>query len=116
GSLVAFKFRVPYQITGVFGATNFAIQPVSSDMGCLAPRSMQFVPGYGLMRWTHLGVAIFNGVKDELISEPIRPFLFPSNDSQYADITTVDPSYVAISWSSVTASPPMYVMLAPIGS
>ena len=116
GSLIAFKFRVPYQIIGVFGATNFAIQPVTSDMGCLAPRSIQFVPGYGITRWTHLGIAIFNGFKDELISEPIRPYLFASNDSTYSDISPVDPSFVAISWSSVTPNPAMYCFLAPIGT
>ncbi len=72
GSLIAFKNYSPYQIVGVFGANNFAIQAVSSDMGCTAPRTLQFVPGFGIMRYTHLGVAIFNGVKDEIISEQIR--------------------------------------------
>lgn len=116
GSLIAFKYRVPYQIIGVFGANNFAIQPVSSDMGCLAPRTIQFVPGYGLMRYCHLGIGVFNGFKDEVISEQIRPFLFPVNDFDTRDITVVDANYIPLSWAAQTANPPMYAMAAPIGS
>ena len=115
GSLVAFKNYLPYQIVGLFGATNFLIQAVSSDMGCIAPRTLQFVPGFGIMRYTHLGIAVFNGVKDELISEPIRPYLFPNNDLTYADITVVDANWVSIAWGAQTATPPMYIFAAPIG-
>ena len=116
GSLIAFKYRVPYQIIGVFGANNFAIQPVSSDMGCLAPRTIQFVPGFGLMRYCHLGIGVFNGYKDEVISEQIRPYLFPVNDFDTQDITVVDANYVPLSWAAQTANPPMYAMAAPIGN
>jgi hypothetical protein len=116
GSLIAFKNWSPYQIIGVFGATNLTIQAVSSNMGCIAPRTIQFVPGFGVARYTHLGIAIFNGVKDELISEQIRPYLFFYNDRGYADITVVDANWVAVSWGSLTAAPPMYVIAVPIGN
>jgi hypothetical protein len=115
GSLIAFKNYVPYQIIGIFGASDFAIQPVASNMGCISPRTIDFVPGFGIMRMSHLGVAVFNGVKDELISEQIRPYLFPMNDSTFQDITVVDASNVALCWAAQTANPPMYVMAAPIG-
>jgi hypothetical protein len=116
GSLIAFKYRVPYQIIGVFGANNFAIQPVSSDMGCLAPRTIQFVPGYGLVRYCHLGYAVFNGFKDEVISEQIRPYLFPVNDFDAQDITVADANYIPLSWGAQTANPPMYAIAVPIGN
>jgi hypothetical protein len=116
GSLVAFKNWTPYQIIGVFGASNLTIQAVSSNMGCIAPRTIQFVPGFGIARYTQLGIAIFNGVKDELISEQIRPYLFPQNDRNFQDITVVDSNYIAISWAALTATPPMYVIAAPIGN
>ena len=116
GSLIAFKYRVPYQIIGVFGATNFAIQPVSSDMGCLAPRSIVFVPGFGLMRYTHLGIAVFNGYKDEVVSEQIRPYLFSVSDLSLADITVVDANYMPLAWAAQTANPPQYILAAPIGN
>lgn len=116
GSLIAFKYRVPYQIIGVFGANNFAIQPVSSDMGCLAPRTIQFVAGYGLTRYTHLGFAVFDGWKDQVISEQIRPYLFPVNDFDAADITVADANYIPLSWAAQTANPPMYTIAIPIGN
>ena len=116
GSLVAFKNYVPYQIIGVFGASNFAIQPIASNMGCISPRTINFVPGFGIMRLTHLGVAVFNGVRDELISEQIRPYLFPTNDSTFADITVADSNNISLCWGAQTANPPMYVFAAPIGN
>ena len=116
GSLIAFKYRVPYQIIGVFGANNFAIQPVSSDMGCLAPRTIQFVAGYGLTRYTHLGFSVFDGWKDQVISEQIRPYLFPVNDFDTSDITVADANYIPLSWGAQTANPPMYAIAIPIGN
>lgn len=116
GSLIAFKYRVPYQIIGVFGANNFAIQPVSSDMGCLAPRSIQFVPGYGLMRYTHLGIGVFNGYKDEVVSEQVRPYLFPVNDFDASDIVVADANFIPLSWAAQTANPPMYTFAMPVGN
>lgn len=116
GSLIAFKYRVPYQIIGVFGANNFAIQPVSSDMGCLAPRTIQFVAGYGLTRYTHLGYSVFDGWRDQVISEQIRPYLFPVNDFDTKDITVADANYIPLSWGAQTANPPMYCVVIPIGN
>ena len=115
GSLVAFKNWVPYQIVGVFGASNFGIQRVVSNMGCLAPRSILFVPGFGLCRFTHLGYAVFDGVADHVISEQIRPYLFQQDDAIFADLTVIDPNYAAASWAALTANPPMYVAFVPIG-
>jgi hypothetical protein len=45
GTLVCFKEFSTYQVNGVFGSTSFSIQQVQSDMGCIAPRSIQFLPG-----------------------------------------------------------------------
>ena len=115
GSLVAFKNYATYQILGLFGAPNFAIQRVKSDMGCTAPRSIQFLPGFGIGRYTHLGVAIFDGVDDRTVSEEIRPYLFPTNDVSLSDITPVDAGNVALSWGAQTAQPPLYTLLCPVG-
>jgi hypothetical protein len=116
GSLVVFKDFSTYQIQGVFGASNFSIQRVVTDMGCTAPRSIQFVPGFGIVRLTHLGIAKFDGVRDEIISEEIRPYLFPSNDISLADITPMDQNYSYGSYGFQTANPPMYCVAIPIGS
>lgn len=116
GSLVIFKNYSGYQVVGVFGSTNFAIQKIRSDMGCTAPRTIKFVPGFGICRYAHLGVANFDGVRDSLLSEPIRPYLFQSNDQTNADITVLDPAWLPIAAADLTANPPTYSMLAPIGN
>lgn len=116
GSLVAFKDFSTFQIQGVFGSQDFAIQRIKSDMGCIAPRSIQFVPGFGIARLAHLGVAVFDGVEDRVISEEIRPYLFPSNSIDLADITVLDYNYAYSSFGFQTASPPTYCLLIPIGN
>ncbi len=110
-TLVLFKNRSTYQVNGVFGASNFSVQQVKSDMGCIAPRTIQFVSGYGIVRLTHKGFALFNGVDDKLISEEIRPFIFGHEG------TGIDPVNVAAadrSWAVQTLNPPLYVAGCPV--
>jgi hypothetical protein len=110
GSMVVFKNFTTYQITGVFGASDFAIQQAQTDLGCVAPRTIQFVPGFGLMRLTHLGYAYFNGVADKLESEPIRPYLFGG----VGDIQPIDWNYAWFSKGAQCVNPPMYVCAVPV--
>lgn len=110
GSLVLFKEFSTYQVIGVFGATDFAIQKAQTDLGCIAPRTIKFVPGFGIVRLTHLGVAVFDGVRDRLISEEIRPYLF----GDIGDIQQMDFSWAYAAKGDVTAVPPMYVMAIPV--
>lgn len=112
GSLVAFKDFSTFQINGVFGASNFSIQRAQTDMGCMASRTIQFVPGFGIVRLTHLGFAMFDGVRDRLLSEEIRPYLFGGQP----DIVQVDWNYVYFSKAAQTAQPPMYVAACPVQS
>lgn len=116
GSLIAYKNYSGFQIVGVFGSSNFSIQRIRSDMGCTAPRSIWFVPGYGIARYAHLGVALFDGVRDTVVSEEMRPYLFPTNDSDNGDITVADANYIPFSQGCLTANPPMYVLAIPIGN
>lgn len=113
GSLVAFKEFATYQIIGVFGATDFQITQAQTDLGCIASRSIQFVPGYGIMRFTHMGFAIFDGQKDRLVSEEIRPYLFGGIGVD-ADLTGLDFSFVYLSQGVQTSSPPMYACACPL--
>jgi hypothetical protein len=110
GSLVIFKNFTTYQVTGVFGASDFAIQQAQTDLGNVAPRSLQFVPGFGLMRLTHLGFAYFNGVADKLESEPIRPYLFGG----VSGINQIDWNYAWFSKAAQCVNPPMYVCAVPV--
>src|SRR6185437_11016800 len=112
GTLVLFKDFSTYEITGVFGASDFSIQQAQTDMGCVAPRTILFVPGFGIVRMTHLGVAVYDGVRDRVISEEIRPYLFPDPDS--TDISPLDWSYVHFSRAWQSANPPMYCVAFPL--
>lgn len=111
GSLVAFKNFKTYQVVGVFGASDFAIQEAPTDMGCVASRSIQFLPGFGIVRLTHLGFAILDaGIRDRLISEQIRPFLFGG----ISDIQTLDWNFAYFSKGAQSANPPMYMCATPL--
>ena len=113
GSLCVFKEFTTYQIIGVFGSSSFEIQPAQTNLGCIASRSIQFLPGFGVVRFSHLGFAVFDGINDRLISEDIRPYLFGGVDSE-ADLTPVDPSYLYLSQSGQTTQPPMYLCAMPL--
>ena len=116
GSLAVFKNFSSYQIVGVFGAANFTIQRALTDMGCTAPRTIQFLPGFGIGRLAHLGIAVFDGVNDRIISEQMRPYLFPLNDADVADIVVADSNFIASSWAAQTANPPGCAFFIPIGN
>lgn len=111
-ALFAFKNFKTFQIIGVFGSSNFQILEVQTDMGCIAPRSISYVPGFGGMRLTHLGVAVLDGLRDKLISEDIRPYLF--DEPNTPDILALDWNYAYLSKAAQFANPPMYVLAVPI--
>jgi hypothetical protein len=113
GSLCVFKEFTTYQAIGVFGSTSFEIQPAQTNLGCIAARSIQFLPGFGVVRFTHLGFAVFDGINDRLISEDIRPYLFGGVDSE-KDLTPISPLYVYLSQSAQSTTPPMYLCAMPL--
>lgn len=113
-TLVIFKDTTTYQMTGNLGtgggapSSNFSLQQVKTDMGCFAPKSIQFCTGFGIIRLTHKGFALFDGVDDRLISEEIRPYLFGHDD-----ITGIDWTKSNFSWASQSINPPLYICFAP---
>lgn len=108
-TLVAFKNFSGYQITGVFGSADFSVQKIKSDMGCIAPRTIQFVSGFGIIRLTHKGFALFDGVNDRLISEEIRPLIFGRDEFSSLDMAAVHKS-----WAAQSQNPPLYVAACPV--
>lgn len=105
---VAFKNFSAYQVSGVFGSSSFSVQKIKSDMGCIAPRTIQFVSGFGIIRLTHRGFALYDGVGDTLISEEVRPYLFGRDD-----ITAIDWSHVSVSYATQAQNPPLYICACP---
>lgn len=110
GSLVAFKDYSTYQIIGVFGSSDFQIIKAQTDMGCIADDTVQFIPGYGIGRLSHLGPALFDGVRDKLFGEEIRPYLFGGEP----DITPIDSADIRNSWAAQCINPPMYILACPL--
>jgi hypothetical protein len=111
GSLVLFKDYSTYLVTGTFGIQNFGITAVKSDMGCIAPRSVQFATGFGVIRFSHLGFALLDGINDRLISEEIRPYIFGRADITGVDFTQL--ASVIAGRSALTTNPPMYACVLP---
>lgn len=105
---ILFKNFRGYEVTGVFGSSNFSIQSTKSDMGCVAGRTIKFCSGFGIIRLTHRGFALFDGVDDTLISEEIRPLLF--GRSGY---TGIDWAFAARSYAVSVQNPPLYVCACP---
>lgn len=117
GSLIAFKNFTTYQVIGIFGAQDFDIQQLQTNMGCVAPRSIQYLSGFGIVRMAHLGFALCDGVRDKLISEQIRPFLFgsPSTESPgLPAITGIDINHIYLIKADQIVNPPLYIAAAPI--
>lgn len=112
GSLVAFKNFKTFQVNGVFGSSSFSIQRAQTDLGCIAPRTIEFCPGFGIIRLSHLGFALFDTTRDRIISEDIRPFLFP--DPNIPDILPVDWNFGYLAKAAQTAMPPMYCCAVPL--
>lgn len=107
-TIIAFKDYSGYECTGVLGATGFAVQKIKSDMGCVAPRSVQFIAGFGIVRLTHRGFALYDGVNDTLISEEERPRIFGRD--QYNGL---DWSNIGHSQATQCANPPLYICACP---
>lgn len=110
-SLVLFKDYSTYQVNGLFQTPGFSIQQAKTNMGCTAPRSALFATGYGIFRLTHLGVAQFDGVKDTIISEEIRPYLFGG-----FGVAGMDQSNDQNCRAALCVSPPLYLLAIPLAS
>lgn len=106
-TLITWKDFSGYECTNPFG-TTFSVQKVKSDMGCVAPRSIQFISGFGVIRLTHRGFALYDGVNDTLISEEERPRIFGRD--QYNGL---DWAQIGHSMATQCANPPLYLCACP---
>lgn len=106
-TLIAWKDFSGYECTNPFG-TTFSVQKVKSDMGCVAPRSIQFISGFGVIRLTHRGFALYDGVNDTLISEEERPRIFGRDQYNGLDWTQIGHSM-----ATQCANPPLYICACP---
>jgi len=108
-TLICWKDFSGYELSSVLGTASFSVQKIKSDMGCVAPRSTQFISGFGIIRLTHRGFALYDGVNDTLISEEERPRIF-GRDSY----TGLDWPNIGKSMASQCANPPLYLCACPV--
>lgn len=108
-TIIAFKEFSAYEVSGTFDAGTLSVQRIKSDMGCVAARTIQFISGFGLIRLTHRGFALYDGVNDTLISEEERPRIFGRDD-----ITGLDWTNIRNCMAAQVANPPLYVCACPV--
>jgi hypothetical protein len=82
-------------------------------MGCIAPRTIQFISGFGIIRLTHKGFSLYNGVDDKLLSEEVRPAIF-GNAQEENDISSIDFDNIELSFAGQVQNPPLYVCACPV--
>ena len=107
--LMLFKDFSTYQCSGAFGGSAApVITQVKTDMGCIAGRSIQFIPNFGMVRLTHRGFALIDGLNDQVISDPIRAYIFGRDD-----IPGLNYASVGLSVATQTQNPPLYICACP---
>ncbi len=107
--LVLFKDFSTYQASGAFGASAApTITQVKTDMGCIAGRTVQFIPNFGMIRLTHRGFAVFSGLNDQVISDNIRPYIFGRDD-----IVGLNYEVAHLSVATQSQNPPLYICACP---
>jgi hypothetical protein len=110
-TLVLFKDYSTYQVTGLLTpGGGYSVTKAQTDMGCVAPRTIRFAPGFGVVRMTHFGVSVFDGANDKLISEEVRPYLFQTEP----EIQSFDWTRVSQAYAAVTVNPPTYAVALPM--
>lgn len=107
--LVLFKDFSTYQVSGAFGGGSApTVTQVKTDMGCIAGRTVQFIPNFGMIRLTHRGFAVFDGLNDQVISDNIRPYIFGHDD-----ILPLNYEQAHLSVATQSQNPPFYICACP---
>ena len=108
--LVLFKDASTYSFLNSF--PNESLVEVSGGLGCIAPKTIQFIGGYGIMRLSYAGVTLFDGQLEHVTeyTDAIRGYLFGG----LPDVVPVDFSKIQNCVSTQGVNPPMYVFVAPL--
>ena len=108
--IVLFKDASTYSFLNSF--PNASLVEVSGGLGCIAPGTIQFIGGYGVMRLSYAGVTLFDGQLEHVTeyTDAIRGYLFGG----LSDVTAVDFSKIQDCVATQSVNPPMYVFFAPL--
>lgn len=109
--LVLFKDASTYSFLNSFDA-NPALVPVSGGLGCIAPESVQFIGGFGVMRLSYMGFTLFDGQLEHVseYTDAIRGYLFGG----LPDVAPLDLINIQKSVSFQCINPNMYWCFCPI--
>lgn len=108
--LVLFKDASTYSFLQSF--PNASLVEVSGGLGCVAPATIQFIGGYGVMRLSYAGVTLFDGQLEHVTeyTDAIRGYLFGGLE----DVVPVDFSNIQKCVSTQSVNPPFYMFFAPL--
>lgn len=108
--LVLFKDASTYSFLNEF--PNASLVEVSGGLGCVAPGTIQFIGGYGVMRLSYAGVTLFDGQLEHVTeyTDAIRGYLFGG----LPDVVPVDFSQIQNCVSTQCVNPPLYMFFAPL--
>ena len=108
--LVLFKDASTYSFLNSF--PNASLVEVSGGLGCIAPATIQFIGGYGVMRLSYAGVTLFDGQLEHVTeyTDAIRGYLFGG----LSGVAPVDFTNIQSCVSTQSVNPPMYVFYAPL--
>ena len=112
--LVLFKDSSTYAFLNSF-ASNPSLVPVSGGLGCIAPKSVQFIGGYGVMRLSYMGFTLFDGQLEHVseYTDAIRGYLFGG----LPDVAPLDLNRIQSAVSQQCTNPNMYICYCPtVGS
>jgi hypothetical protein len=111
GGLVVFRDFSTFIVLGF--PPNEQVVQVQTDKGCIAPRTIKFVPGLGIVRLTHLGWAAYNGVEDKLIDDAISNVTQPTGAPEDVGLTLVDDTFSWFSKAALLNNPTAYACAVP---
>lgn len=108
--LVLFKDASTYSFLNEFPQASLV--EVSGGLGCIAPGTIQFIGGYGVMRLSYAGVTLFDGQLEHVTeyTDAIRGYLYGG----LPDVVPVDFSNIQNCVSTQSVNPPMYIFFAPL--
>ncbi len=108
--LVLFKDASTYSFLNEF--PNASLVEVSGGLGCIAPNTIQFIGGYGVMRLSYAGVTLFDGQLEHVTeyTDAIRGYLFGT----IPGVAPVDFTQIQSCVSTQSVNPPFYMFFAPL--
>lgn len=111
GNVVIYKNKTTWLASpNLISSTAFTLTQAQTDMGCVAPRSVRYVAPLGQFRLTHKGLALFDGLRDTLLTDSSVQSIFDNRDNAAKNL---DWNFAYLSKGFYVDDPSMYGLLYP---